>query len=605
MAMIISTQDLCKSFGIRPLFQNISIGIEEGDRVGLIGPNGAGKSTFVKILAALEDYEDGEVAVNKRYRICYLPQEDVFEPNATIHSTLVSVFQNTHMEDYEKDIEAVMMADRMGFADVEQKVSSLSGGWKKRLALAKQLIQKPDLLLMDEPTNHLDVEGIFWLESFLKTAPFAYLVISHDRYFLEHVCTRIIEINRRYPGGHFNSQGSYSDFLEKCDEFYLGQLQQQEALANRVRREVEWLRRGPAARTTKSTARIKEAHQLIGELAEIKYRNNQNRTAGIDFSASDRRTKKLLVGKGLSKSLGGKVLFKDLDLLLSPGTRMGLMGPNGSGKSSLLKIIQEQLKPDSGTIERAENLKVVYFDQTREKLDNNLTLKKALSPDGDQVIYRGRPVHVATWAKRFLFNTEQLGTQLKDLSGGERARILIARLMQEEADLLILDEPTNDLDIPTLEVLEDSLLDFPGALILVTHDRYMMDRVSTQILALDGKGDAEYFADYSQWEAARTTRETSETSSKSPAKAGKTSNQDAQPAKPKKLSYKDQRELDQMETTIQKAEAEVERITLIVQDPALVREREKLQKACDDLKKAQDEVTRLYKRWADLEAMKG
>lgn len=599
MAMIISTQDLSKSFGIRPLFQKISLGIEEGDRVGLIGPNGAGKSTFVKILAALEDYEDGEVAVNKRYRICYLPQEDVFEPDATIHSTLVSVFKDAHMEDYEKDIEAVMMADRMGFADVEQKVSTLSGGWKKRLALAKQLIQKPDLLLMDEPTNHLDVEGIFWLESFLRTAPFAYLVISHDRYFLEHVCTRIIEINRRYPGGHFNSQGSYSDFLEKCDEFYLGQLQQQEALANRVRREIEWLRRGPAARTTKSTARIKEAHQLISNLEEIKYRNNQNKTAAIDFSASDRRTKKLLVAEKLSKSLGGKLLFSDLDLLLSPGTRLGLMGPNGSGKSSLIKIIQDQIKPDKGSIDRAENLKVVYFDQTREKLDNSLTLKKALSPDGDQVIYRGRPVHVATWAKRFLFNTEQLGTQLKDLSGGERARILIARLMQQEADLLILDEPTNDLDIPTLEVLEDSLLDFPGALILVTHDRYMMDRVSTQILALDGNGGAEYFADYSQWEAAREAQESAKSSSKT-----EKTKQNAPAPKPKKLSYKHQLELDQMEANIQKAEAEVEKITLVVQDPAMIQDRAKLQKACDKLKESQEAVATLYKRWAELEAMK-
>lgn len=500
MAIIISAQGLYKSFGVRPLFKNISIGISEGDRIGLIGPNGSGKSILLKILAGLESYDDGELAVSKSFRIAYIPQEEFFEEGATVHSVLISSFTDSHLEDYEKEIEALMICDRLGFDNPEQLAKNLSGGWKKRLAIAKQLILKPDLLLMDEPTNHLDLEGILWLESYLKEAPFAYFVISHDRYFLEHVSNRIIEINKRYPEGHFNSQGSYSDFLEKSEEFHLGQAQHKEALANRVRREVEWLRRGPLARTTKAAARIKGAHQLIEDLAEVKYRS-QVQKVRIDFTTSDRRTKKLVLAEGISKARGGKPLFSGLDLLLSPGTRLGLLGPNGSGKSTLLQIMKGSLQVDGGTIERADHLKVVYFDQTREQLDNNLTLKKALSPDGDQVIYRGKPVHVATWAKHFLFNAEQLGTQLKDLSGGERARILIARLMQQDADLLILDEPTNDLDIPTLEVLEESLLDFPGALVLVTHDRYMLDHVSNQLLALDGKGGAEYYADYAQWES--------------------------------------------------------------------------------------------------------
>jgi len=508
MPLIISSQNLSKSFSSRPLFTNISLGISDNDRVGMIGPNGSGKSTLLKLLAGIETPDEGEIAVSRNSRISYLPQEDMFSVENTIHEILLSAIDDTHLEDYEKEVEVAIMLDKVGFENPDQKAKKLSGGWRKRLAIACQLIKKPDLLLMDEPTNHLDLEGILWLEKLLKSShlgesPFAYLVISHDRTFLESVSSRVIELNRRYPEGHFNATGSYSDFLVARDDFLQGQKQHQESLENIVRREIEWLRRGPKARTTKANYRIKEANQMIQNLDEVRYRNAQTSTVKIDFTSSDRKTKKLLIAENLKKSMGGHLLFEKLDLILSPGIKLGLLGLNGSGKTTLLKILRGQLAPDAGKVECAEHLRTVFFDQNRESLDNSLTLRRALTPHGDQVVYRDKPMHIISWAKKFLFQPEQLDTSIKKLSGGERARILIARLMQEPADLLILDEPTNDLDIPTLEVLEESLAEFPGALVLVTHDRYMLDRVSTHLLALDGKGNTEFFADYAQWEMAQ------------------------------------------------------------------------------------------------------
>ncbi|HEY0511937.1 MAG TPA: ABC-F family ATP-binding cassette domain-containing protein, partial [Thermoanaerobaculia bacterium] len=494
--LLLSCDSVGKGFGARPLFERLSFGISEGDRVGLIGPNGSGKSTLLKILAGLEEPDSGTLSLRRGVRMGYVPQDPEFPTGKTVEEVLVEGLADDPAEDYEKAVRVSIALGRAGFNDPEQAVDILSGGWHKRLAIARALARNPDVLLMDEPTNHLDVEGILWLEDLLQTEPLAYLVVSHDRYFLENVASRMLELDLRYPEGLFQAQGSYSDFLEKRDEVLRNQAEYQASLANKVRREVEWLKRGAKARTTKAKGRIQEANRMISELEEMKARTGAaaGARAGIDFNATDRKTKKLLVAEGIAKSFGGRRIVKGLDLKLTPGTRLGLIGPNGSGKTTLLSLLDGTLEPDAGTIQRADWLRTVRFEQSRETLDKTLSLRRALAPEGDSVIYQDRAIHVAAWAKRFLFRAEQLDTPVSRLSGGEQARILIARLMLRPADLLILDEPTNDLDIQTLEVLEESLEEFPGALVLVTHDRFMLDRVSTEIIALDGKGAARSFA---------------------------------------------------------------------------------------------------------------
>ncbi|HSK78810.1 MAG TPA: ABC-F family ATP-binding cassette domain-containing protein [Thermoanaerobaculia bacterium] len=599
--LLLSCDSIGKGFGARPLFENLSFGIYEGDRVGLIGPNGSGKSTLLKILAGMDEPDSGKLSLRRGTRFGYVPQDPVFPPGLSVEEVLTEALADDPSEDFEKATRVAIALGRAGFNDPAQPVDILSGGWKKRLAIARELAKSPDVLLMDEPTNHLDVEGILWLEELLRTEPLAYLVVSHDRYFLENVASRVLEIDRRYPEGLFQAQGSYSDFLEKRDEVLRNQAEYQASLANKVRREVDWLKRGPKARTTKAKGRIQEAERLINELDEVKARTGPavNAKVGLDWNASDRKTKKLLVAHGLTKSFDGRKIVSGLDLKLTPGMKLGLLGPNGSGKTTLLSLLDGSLPPDGGEIERAEWLRTVRFEQSRDTLDRTVSLRRALAPEGDSVLYQDRPVHVASWAKRFLFSTEQLDTPVSRLSGGEQARILIARLMLQPADLLILDEPTNDLDIPTLEVLEDSLTEFPGALVLVTHDRYLLETVSTHILALDGQGNAQFFADYTQWESARVTAAPAPSKPAPPKPAASAPAKEAKGAK--KLSYKDKLEWDAMEEKITEAEGALATAQAAVEDPAVASNPAELQARCETLETARREVERLYARWAELE----
>jgi ATP-binding cassette subfamily F protein uup len=335
---------------------------------------------------------------------------------------------------------------------------------------------------------------------------------------------------------------------------------------------------------------------LIEELGDARARA-ATRTADIDFTASGRRSRRLLVAQGLTKSLGGRTLVRNLDLIITPGTRIGLMGPNGSGKTTLLNVLAGALAPDAGTIERAEDLRVVRFEQQRPGLDPTQSLRRALAPEGDTVTFQGRTLHVAAWAKRFLFPPDQLEVSVGRLSGGEQARIHIARLMREPADLLILDEPTNDLDIPTLDVLEESLTTFEGGLVLVTHDRFMLDRVATGIVVLDGRGGAETFADYAQWDAARLAGSRKTGSPPSPPRG------EGEKGKPrKKLGYLEQRELDTMESTILEAETALESSRRAAEDPGIASDPAALQARYAALEAARADVDRLYARWAELTA---
>lgn len=502
MGNLLNVRNLTKSFSSRPLFEGLTFGLFDNERTGLIGPNGAGKSTLLKILAGLESPDSGEVAMRRGLRVKYLPQQDVFEDAGatTVREELAKNLTDTGLEDWEIDIRLDEGIEKTGF-NPDQKVSSLSGGWRKRLAILGQILSQPDLLLLDEPTNHLDLEGVMWLEKLLLEQDFSFLMITHDRRFLESVSTRVIEINKRYEDGHFSSVGNYSDFIESREKLFAAQLKQEQVSRNTVRQEIEWLRKGPKARTTKQKARIDRAGELIEDLAELSYRNAQAKSATINFQASERKSKKLIECIDIEKSMGGRKLFGPLNFMMGPGDKLGLLGGNGSGKSTLLKMLAGTLAPDAGLIKRLDGLNVVTFDQHREQLDKDWTLKRALAGNGEKVEYKGQFIHVAGWATRFLFTPDQLEKPLRTLSGGEQSRVLIARLMLKPADILLLDEPTNDLDISSLEVLEASLSDFPGALVLVTHDRYLLDRVSKQILALDGKGNGRFFADLDQWES--------------------------------------------------------------------------------------------------------
>ena len=605
MAILLSCQNLSKSFGARPLFENLSFGLFEGERTGLIGPNGTGKSTLLKILAGVEAQDEGLISARKGLRIGYLPQQEKYAdlgPDINVREVLTQGLQGLGLEDYEIDIRIDNGLEDAGFTDPEQKVSKLSGGWRKRLAILTQVLREPDLLLMDEPTNHLDLEGVLWLERFMQNLTLSFLVVTHDRRFLEYVSNRVIELNKRYPEGFFGSEGNYSKFLEKRENLFNSQAKHEDTVANTVRREIEWLSRGPKARQTKQQARIDRAGDLMDELGELKYRNDQNKNVDIDFSGSGRQTQRLVAASNVTKSLGGRKLFGPLNLLMTPGDKLGLLGENGSGKSTLLKLLAGEVHPDHGTVKQADKLRIVTFDQHRDQLDLKLTLRKALCESGEYVQYKDRPIHVASWASRFLFDKDQLDRPLSRFSGGEQSRVLIARLMLKPADLLFLDEPTNDLDIPSLEVLEQSLIEFPGALVLVTHDRYLLDRVSKQILALDGKGNADFFADLGQWEDYREEQRSKGNKSSAIVEAPKPA---TAPAKPKEnLSSKEQKELKEIDTKITAAEAALKTAKAKLEDPSIGSNISKLlenQKLVDAEKVKLDA---LIQRWEELEAKK-
>ncbi len=607
MPPILSAQGLSKRYGVAPLFKNISFTVSEGDRIGVIGPNGSGKSTLLEMLCGKTKPDRGDVAVRKGTRLSYVRQISEFAPGITIQSVIDSALERVSVPQSERAARSAETLGRAGFTDLEIPAATLSGGWRKRLAIAEALVQNPDVLLLDEPTNHLDLAGIEWLERLLQRANFASVVVSHDRYFLENVTNEMVEIDRAYEDGALRVQGNYSTFLEAKEAYLHAQRNRQEALENRVHTEIEWLRRGPKARTTKAKDRIDKAHKMIGELAEMKARTGTS-TSQFDFSATNRQTKQLIELHGVTGAIGARVLFKKLNFTVTSGMRVGLVGPNGSGKTTLLRLLRGDLAPAAGKIRKADPLRMVYFDQNRE-LDADLLLRRALAPDSDAVIYQGNVIHVASWAARFLFTGEDLNRRVGQLSGGERARVLIAQLMLQPADVLLLDEPTNDLDIPTLEILEESLLEFRGALVLVTHDRYMLDRVSTIVLGFDGLGGIERFADYSQWDAWQEAQqeESDRAQIPEPVVRARVAGSQVAPAAAakKKLSYKEERELESMEQRIAEAEQALHERQTALQDTGIMSDGPRLHSASLELDEARKTVDQLYARWSELEQKKG
>ncbi len=627
--MLLSAQSISKTHGLRKLFHGVSLSIDEGERVGFIGPNGAGKSTLMKLLAGIggevgeHKPDEGAITLAKGSRCVYVPQMEVFEDGMTSREVVTEaaaaggIAAGVH-DHHEAEIVGDVILSRIGFDEKHciTLANNLSGGWKKRLSIARALAScggEPDLLLLDEPTNHLDLEGIDWLEELLLRPPtqnrnFSSVFVTHDRVFLENVATRVIELSGAYPQGTLSVQGNYTEFLRRKEEFLAGQAKQEQALAQQVKKDLDWLSRKPEARRTKSKSKIFASYDRQDQLAELQTRNAAAGTGGarVDFTGTGRKTRKFIEGKNLSKSLGGRLLFSDVDCELGAGDCLGLLGPNGSGKTTLIRILTGELSPDTGSIKLSEpKPRVVVFSQHRKDFDPTMFLEEALCPVGDVVRFQGMAMHITAWSRRFLFRDEQLVQPVASLSGGELARVHIARIMLEPADVLVLDEPTNDLDIPTLQVLEEALEDFPGALVLVTHDRAMLGRLATEVLALDGKGGAKMFAHLDQALAAIAAAEKAELAAarkEAAAKANANGTPVSTGSSKKKLSYNEQREFDGIEKKIHAAEALAATAEKQVNNPTVMADHRKMTDACHDLEAAQAEVAKLYARWEELES---
>lgn len=585
MPILVSAKDIRKSFGVRPLFEDVTFVVESGERVGLIGPNGAGKSTLLRVLAGKSTVDAGDLSFQRGLKVGFLEQTPVFAPGALVESAISA-------DGAEPAIvgEVLSRLELTGLA--ERSVDTLSGGWRKRVALARELVKQPELLLLDEPTNHLDIESILWLEGFLARSPFATVTVTHDRVFLKRVTNRILELDRRNPKGLLSVRGDYEEYLKRKTELLEQTEKRETVLKNTLRRETEWLRQGAKARTTKQQARIQAAAALKDTVEELEYRN-QHRSTRLDFQSTDKKPKRLVEGQGLSKSYGDRRLFRNVDIFLGPGDRVGLLGNNGCGKSTLIRVLLGLEEADSGKVIRSEHLNPSYFEQNRETLDPNQTLRKTLCPHGDEVNYRGKMVHINGYLDRFLFRKEQIDMPIRNLSGGEQSRVLIARLMLKHANLLILDEPTNDLDVETLDILQDCLTDFDGAILLVTHDRYFLDQVATQILAFDD-GNVTAYADLHQWQ---------NRSKSSPKIDKKTEKEIAPDRKKKKMSFNETRELAGMETKIQSTEAELKALQDASVNPEHQSNSKKLAELFQSIAEKQTELDALYARWAELEAM--
>jgi ATP-binding cassette subfamily F protein uup len=597
MSLIAHYKGLGKSYGARILFTDISMNIHEGDRIGLIGTNGAGKSTLLKLFAGLSTPDAGEVSVKKGYRVVYLPQESSFEPGKTVTELVDETLEAYCAEDAEAFGKAWQLIGQVEFPDLSARVETLSGGWKKRLALVLALIKAPDLLFLDEPTNHLDLSGILWLESLLKRAEFAYVMITHDRALLGNVTDKTVELGTQYPGGYLRIDGNYTEFLRRRDELLDSQAKQESALATVMRREKEWLARSPKARTTKAQYRIDNAKRMEEELTDVRNRNRSTQEMALDFTSTQRKTRNLVTAKGLARRLEDRTLFEELSFVLSPGTCLGLVGNNGTGKSTLVRLLCGEESPDEGTVREVDGLRIVHFEQERDSLDLEMPLRKALSPDSDSVMYRGRPLHVVTWARKFLFTPDQLDLPLGRLSGGEKARVLLAHLMRQPADVLLLDEPTNDLDIPSLEMLEESLQEFQGAVVLASHDRYLMEKISTSMLGFRDSGGTFSCSSIDQWR--RENRP--EPVLKKPVQE-KRSKQTSRVKK--KFTYKHKYELEQIETKILETEERVALEEGRLANPGIASNPVALQEACEALGDAQKMVETLYTRWEELEELK-
>ncbi|MEB3289104.1 MAG: ABC-F family ATP-binding cassette domain-containing protein [Leptolyngbya sp.] len=620
-----------KDFGIKEILRDASFSLEEGDKVGLIGTNGSGKSTLLKMIAGLEPFDGGEFWVNPGAKVVYLPQQPDFEAD---HTVLEQVFADAGesmalIREYEDlshhlahgqgdsdrlmaqlstvaekiaaadawDLEtnAKVILSKLGIDDFDAKVGDLSGGYRKRVAIAAALLADPDALLMDEPTNHLDAESVEWLQSYLGGFRGALLLITHDRYFLDQVTNRILEIDR---GDLYGYGGNYAYYLEKKALTEASEVSSQKKHAGVLRRELEWLKRGPKARSTKQKARI----DRIGEMQDREFKQALGK---VDISTAGRRIgKKVIELENVTKGYEGRTLFQDFTYAFAPDDRVGIIGPNGVGKSTLMNVITGRLEPDSGTVDIGTTIHVGYFDQHSEDLFKNPEQRVIdyLKETAELVTTAdGSTITASQMLERFLFTPNQQYAPLHKLSGGERRRLFLLQVLMSAPNLLILDEPTNDLDVQTLGVLEEYLEDFNGCVIVVSHDRYFLDRTVNTIFSFEGNGilrqypgNYSLYLDYKKAEKEReeerlreTAKVTGKAAPSSPTPRGSNATKSSASPQGKKLSYKEKREYEQLETQIPELEAKKEAIE---------------QRLYGDAPSDYEEVTRLSEQLAALSA---
>jgi ABC transport system ATP-binding/permease protein len=639
---ILSVRDLHKSYGGRPIFDAVSVTVDEGEKVGFIGANGSGKSTLFRIVAGLDGPDAGEIALRRGVRLGYLPQEPELPAGGTLaeavaegrpellsaqveYDAVARQLSEQHADhdalvlrqaelaarldrlggwDWQHRVAA--MLHRLGIEDGARSVDSLSGGEAKRVALARTLLAQPDLLLLDEPTNHLDADTVLFLEEYLMDYAGAVMLITHDRYFLDRVVDRMVEVAAAeltsYPGG-------YTDYLEAQAE-RAERLAVQDARRRRlIERELDWARRAPPARTGKQRGRLKRAAALQEESGA--YRARQVRDLAVHAPTAPRLGRTVLDLHGVSKSYGDRILIRDLSARLRGGERVGIIGPNGTGKTTLLRIIRGEEAPDSGRVEAGANTRIAYFDQMRSQLDPELSVYESLGGT-DWVEVGGRRTHVRSYLEDYLFPTARQQQKVASLSGGERNRLMLAKLFLEPANLLMLDEPTNDLDLVTLQVLEAALESYTGCVLMVTHDRFFLDKVATALLVFEGEGivhrheggfelyrrlrDERAAADAAREQASAgrpTQREAARPRSGDDAPAG------AAPAR-QRLTWKEARELETLEDRIVAAEAARDELEERLAHPELYREGQDAAAAVTAWEQARAEVEALYARWAEL-----
>jgi ATP-binding cassette subfamily F protein uup len=624
------------AFGSRTVFQDLTLTIEEGERVGLVGVNGSGKSSLMKILAGVMRADGGELQIRRGARVTYLPQEPEFPEGATVaselavaqgplrealaaHAELTRKLESHPGEGQEKLLEqlsalsdkvehlggwdtehhARTLLDRLGVKDWDRPVSQLSGGLRKRVAIARALLMRPDLLMLDEPTNHLDADTVDWLEEELDKLSGSLLLVTHDRYFLDDLVDRIVEIQ---PGGGVVSYpGNYEAYLEQK---LVAQEQASVAQHKRERwiaQEVAWLRKGVEARRTKSKARIERAQKLMAEKGF-----QRPKVAGLQTVAAPRLGHTVIEAKGVGKSFGERRVLKDVDFILQRGERVGIVGPNGVGKTTFLRVLLGEEPPDAGSVVIGKNTKVAYYDQQRAVLDPEQTVYDAASPGEDWIEIGDKRINLRDYLDDLLFPVPMQRMKVKALSGGERNRLLLARLFLEGANVLVLDEPTNDLDIVTLNILEHLLLDFGGSVLLVTHDRYFLDKAATSILSFEGEGKVtRYEGNFSTYRTLKAQAQAAAAPAPAAKKESPAPVVSAEAPKPVrkagKLSYKEQRELDGMEAAIEVAETRKAELETQLSNPVVFSNASKVAELQKELETVTLEVDRLYTRWQELQ----